>query len=106
MAQVEIPTGADVLLPAVGQGLKEPGPAPGPDLPRRRLDAVVEVQDIVVLDPLGGQAVSASPVADRRRSLPKALVGVDGVEVIFANEKDGKAFEHGKVEAFSEGPLL
>src|SRR5207253_3960289 len=105
-AEVVIVVRSDVFFPAIGHDLEEPGPGAGANLSRNLPEAIEKVEHIVLLDSLGGQAVSARPVANGRAPLPPALMRVDRIAIVFANKNDRQMLEHREVEALGENAFL
>src|SRR5262245_45547906 len=105
-AEVIVETGTNVLAPAVGHHFEErwtaPGPYPGHDL----ACSGDQPRQIIAVEPLGGQAVSPYPLAQRGRSLAAALVGVNRIPVVFADKEDWQSLQDGEVERLGEDAFL
>src|SRR5581483_1710478 len=99
--------GADVLLPAVGHAFEEVRPRlPGSNGIHRRLHALVNLERVVVLDPLGGHAIDPGPFENIGAGLPQFLVRMDGVAVVLADENNRQRLECRPVETFVEDTLV
>src|SRR5260370_31419254 len=101
-----IVTRAHVFSPTVGHDLEEPGAGAGADVAGGNQRAPQEMENIVVVSALGRQTVSPGALANAGVSLAPALMRVDRVLVIFADEDERQLFQDGEVQAFGKNALL
>src|SRR5436190_6295468 len=107
VAGVPVPERADVLAPAVGDRLDEVWPlaalAPVGGLARRLVDG----EDVVAVDLLGGHAVRLRPLPDLDvPGLAHRQRRVRGEAVVAAGEDDGELLDDGEVQRLVEDALL
>ncbi len=107
VAEVPVLAGADVFLPAVGHALEEErARVAAAHRFDHRLRAFRDPQHVAVLDALRRQAERRCARADVGHVLADALVGVDRVAVVLAEEEHGQLLQRGEVQALVEDALV
>ena len=108
VAEVVILAGADVLAPAVGHHLEEARAARRADRGPSTCAQPARAASSMSLPSMrsAGMPWARGAVADVGQSLPAALVRVDGVAVVFADEEDRQLLEDGEVQALGEDAFL